>query len=410
MFLLFSIIVCEIPYYNKCSYGTLCGNKCDKVFNDNVESHYTPTYNNYQPAPGCKINNMNLAPPNKFTTDFVKDPINQVICPNRISSGSMNNNKICGGLYYDSVIYESNNMNNGPLCSKSCIYDSQINKCVTVNKTCTINQSYGYKCPKGCSYLNNICYSSSSQIVCKPDTIKMKCPIDCTYNFMTNKCVPDNYDSVCDLEYGLKCSYDCKLNEDQNKCIIKENINCTSGPIGLCLSDKCTFNINKNKCVPDSPNDVCVSTIYSSCPEYYRHNITAPNCTIDNTNDLCYLNETTMRYPVFMKEDYKYLKCVYNYNVSCAGGKLQSCPNGCTINEALNKCESDEPNTLCGINFSTICPVNSTLFSQFGQCYQRRCNYTDNDIPNLECPYDYQMIKLKDYYYCINPGYLLFNL
>src|SRR5579872_3655075 len=114
-----------------------------------------------------------------------KIPLVQTICPINCKNNSDCSNE-----------FGCNNEGFGDDCFESCRYDRYLKKCIY--KPDSVWSEFGErKCAVGCIF-------SWEEYICKSDTHicglqNSTCPIDCSYDSSTDKCMPDNDNAVCKI-------------------------------------------------------------------------------------------------------------------------------------------------------------------------------------------------------------------
>lgn len=175
------------------------------------------------------------------------------------------------------------------------------------------------KCPKNCFINNEKCITRVSGYDCEFNNITLKCPHDCFYN--KNKCIKNptsSNDIICDpyIKYKLITNdFDSIINND---------------------------------------------IVILSCPKYYEFKFNFKECLDINKKilDICFFNNTII-IPNKIKNKYD-LKCSRILDFCSLGTSIESCPNGCYLDEFNNKClPSNGQNFICGTD-GIKCPINYT--------------------------------------------------
>jgi hypothetical protein len=350
------ILICiigseSITYYNGCV------NQC--AFSDNgggnCITQVSPMSNNYECNPvfiqkcpnGCKSDgpghycvNNHFVPPSSYS----------IRCPlcGRLSSDKSN----CG-----------NYIPTPPYCPYNCKYNSQTNSCdPTEGNVC--GSTIGWKCPHSCSYNSekHTCDPLLSIYVCSLDksVTPYRCPNDCTYDHKRQKCIGN----ICELTpitiLPINCTGSCFPNRGKYEypCSFVDP-HCSHG---------CSFNKTTNSCMPDSDN-VCETTIVASCPDKYEFSKTIPECNKYNRNGICRLNDN-VQYPSSLDKKYQNIQCQFKTDIDCASmtATIETCPQGCVLDELLNKCVNrNDPSYICG-SVNILCPSNYVQ-DNTGQCH-----------------------------------------
>lgn len=224
------------------------------------------------------------------------------------------NNGACG--YYINATY----------CPIGCTYYH--NQCWNQTSSDICYPHSEWRCPIGCKYdaTKHQCNPLYPTSICQLINSTMTCPNGCIYNYNLNRCISGDQNVICGLEYGLVCPKYCKINPRGDTCIPETTNNiCNQSDEPIC-----TFGckLGNGNCVMANEPTVPWSCEYGYtrlCEPFV--NVNCPKGVYIYNNNEIY-RSCDLRYPLRLKYKYSNVTCKYSDDSYCNSNiYTQTCCN-----------------------------------------------------------------------------------
>ncbi len=216
------------------------------------------------------------------------------------------------------------------------------------------------------------------------DIVITKCPSGCqNINPMAGDCVPIMGGSTgsCDPIFDTGCRSGCIYNA-KSECVNSDNVVPTitqKYPDHFQNIIYCPENCyNKNNtCIPLKNNTVCNQKIDWKCPNNCYYNATSDKCESNNPMTICQLIEKTLQCPYGCQYNINFDRCMCsNINIVCGKERGLICPTTCSLNPYGDKCIRINNPTYypCEYTFPPICSSECQYLKEYNRCMPKTIN------------------------------------